>query len=145
MRLVASSIDIRTTPGKVLEAFLRHEHLKAWWGVARSLVEPKAGGLYTLAWDVSPNGMKYISSGIISELIPAEYLMIKNYVYLNPEKQILGPMELEVDLLATEQNTTKVGVVQSGYQYGSDWDWYYNTVLEAWPATLELLKNYLEK
>lgn len=70
--------------------------------------------------------------------------MIKNYVYLNPDKQILGPMELEIDLLVTGNNTTKVGVVQSGYQYGSDWDWYYNAVLQAWPVTLESLKKYLE-
>lgn len=43
MRLVASSIDIQTKPEKVYEAFLRPEHLKAWWGVARSLVEPQGG------------------------------------------------------------------------------------------------------
>ena len=144
MRLVASSIDIQTTPGKALEAFLRHEHLKSWWGVARSLVEPRAGGLYTLAWDISENGIKYVCSGIISELIPAEYLMIKNFVYLNPDKQILGPMELEIDLLVTDEKTTKIGVVQSGYQYGTDWDWYYNVVKEAWPVVTTKIKHYLE-
>lgn len=145
MRLVASSIDIQTSPANVFEAFLRHRHLQAWWGVTRSLVEPKAGGLFTLAWDISDNGIKYICSGVISELVPSEYLMIKNYVYLNPERQILGPMELEIDLSAKSENTTQVGIVQSGYLYGNDWDWYYNAVLEAWPVTLQLLKQYLEK
>lgn len=143
MRLVAASIDIEAKPDKILQAFLRQEHLHKWWGVSRSLIEPKAGGLYTLAWEISDQGIKYVSSGIIAELIPSEYLMVRNFVYLNAEKQILGPMELEVDLLVTDQNTTKVGVVQSGYQYGGDWDWYYNAVVQAWPQTLELLKNYL--
>ena len=144
MRLVAASIDIRSKPESVFQAFLRLEHLKKWWGVERSLIEAKAGGLYTLAWNISENGIRYASSGIISELIPGEYLMIKSFVYLNSEKQILGPMELEIDLTPIDGIQTKVGVVQSGYQYGGDWDWYYNAVVEAWPVTLELLKNYLE-
>lgn len=145
MRMVAASIDIAAKSDKILPAFLREEHLSSWWNVARSLIEPRAGGLYTLAWDVSDQGMKYVSSGIIAELIPAEYLMIKNFVYLNAEKHILGPMELEIDLIAKNDHSTTVGVVQSGYQYGGDWDWYYNAVAQAWPQTLEKLKNYLEK
>jgi hypothetical protein len=143
MRLVAASIDIEAKPDKILQAFLRQEHLHKWWGVSRSLIEPKAGGLYTLAWEINESGFKYISSGIIAELIPAEYLMIRNFVYLNPEKQILGPMELEIDLLVVDEKTTKVGVVQSGYQYGNDWDWYYDAVVQAWPFALEQLEKYL--
>ena len=145
MRLVAASIEINARPEKILPAFLKQEHLKAWWGVDRSLIEPKAGGVYTLAWNFSEQGIKYISTGVFDELIPGEYLMIKNLVYLNPEKNILGPMELEIDLIATDDKITKVGVVQSGYKYGGDWDWYYEAVLTAWPQALEMLKNYLEK
>ena len=145
MRLVAASIEINARPDKILPAFLRQEHLQTWWGVERSLIEPKAGGVYTLAWGISENGIRYISTGIISELIPAEYLMVRNFIYLNPEKKILGPMELEIDLIAGDHTEiTKVGVVQSGYQYGDDWDWYYNAVVQAWPQTLEKLKKYIE-
>lgn len=144
MRLVAASIEINAKPGNILPAFLRQDHLRIWWGVDRSLIEPKAGGLYTLAWEISEQGIKNISTGIVTELIPSEYLMIKNLVYMNPGKKILGPMELEIDLMAHNEKTTKVGVVQSGFQYGGDWDWYYNSAGEAWPKTLDLLKKYLE-
>ena len=145
MRLVAASIEINARPEKILPAFLRQEHLKVWWGVERSLIDAKAGGVYTLAWNISEQGIKYVSTGIIEELIPGEYLMIKNLVYLSPAKKILGPMELEIDLMATDDKATKVGVVQSGYRYGDDWDRYYEAVLTAWPQALEMLKNYLEK
>jgi uncharacterized protein YndB with AHSA1/START domain len=145
MRLVAASIDIHTTPEKILQAFLKQDQLQSWWGVARSLIQAKPGGLYTLAWDITEQGIKYVSSGIVSEFIPDEYLMIKNFVYVNAEKEILGPMELEIDLIVIDNKTTKVGIVQSGYQYGGDWDWYYNAVVRGWPQTLELLKNFLEK
>ena len=145
MRLVAASIDINAKPEIILPAFLRQDHLRAWWGVERSLVEPKAGGIYTLVWGIGEQGIKYISTGIIAELIPSEYLMIRNLVYLCPDKKVLGPMELEIDLIANDDNMTKVGVVQSGYQYGGDWDWYYDAVIKSWPPTLESLKKYLEE
>lgn len=53
-------------------------------------------------------------------------------------------MELEIDLITNGNNATKVGVVQSGYQYGDDWDCYYDVAVEAWPQVLELFKQYLE-
>ena len=144
MRLVAASIDIKARPEKIWQAFMRQNDLRAWWGVARSLIEPKPGGLYSLAWEISEQGMKYVSTGIIAELIPSEYLMVRNFVYFNADKEILGPMELEIDLMPIDDKTTKVGIVQSGYQFGGDWDWYYEAVIEAWPKTLELLNDYLD-
>jgi Activator of Hsp90 ATPase homolog 1-like protein len=145
MRLVAASVEINAQAEKILPAFLKQEHLKAWWGVERSLIDARAGGVYTLAWNISEQGIRYVFTGVIEELIPGEYLMIKNLVYLNPERTILGPMGLEIDLIATDDKVTKVGVVQSGYKYGGDWDCYYEAVLTSWPQALEMLKNYLEK
>ena len=64
-------------------------------------------------------------------------------VYLNPEREILGPMTLTIQ---AEKNygDTQVYLCQDGYQYGGDWDWYYEAVKEAWPELMEKLKTYLE-
>lgn len=40
---------------------------------------------------------------------------------------------------------TEVHLCQDGYQYGEDWDWYYEAVKEAWPAVMKSFKAYLEK
>lgn len=144
MRSVTAEALIASQPNSVLQAFLEQEHLQQWWGVSRSLVEPKAGGSYTLAWEISESGIKYISSGIIEKIEPHECLRVHKMVYLNPGRQILGPMELELKVSKTDESHTRVVLVQSGYQYGGDWDWYYDSVVQAWPYALDLLKKYLE-
>jgi uncharacterized protein YndB with AHSA1/START domain len=143
MRSVEALVIIRAKPIEVINAFVDHEHLKAWWGVERSLVEARPGGVWALAWEISEAGMKYVSSGTLHDYEAGEYLRIDNLVYLNPERQILGPLTLEI--FADEiRDGTKVRVIQSGYQSGNDWDWYYDAVVQAWPYALELLKKYLE-
>ena len=144
MREVESSIHINCQPVTVIDAFLDEKDLKGWWGVQRSLVEKKVNGAWTTAWEISPAGIKYISSGIISAYEPHSHLTISNLIYLNPDRQILGPMQLELFSAKNKNGGTDLRLIQSGYQQGGDWDWYYEAVRKAWPLALEWLKKYLE-
>ncbi|TNE65969.1 MAG: hypothetical protein EP344_02720, partial [Bacteroidetes bacterium] len=63
MRKVETSIEIQAGPDAVIAAFTEPEPLRGWWGVERSLVEKRPGGLYVLAWQISGQGFGYISSG----------------------------------------------------------------------------------
>jgi uncharacterized protein YndB with AHSA1/START domain len=144
MRQVESSIEINANSAAVIDAFLEAKHLEGWWGVQRSLVEKKLNGVWTLAWAISDAGIKYTSTGIISAYEPSTHLAISNLVYLNPEKQILGPMHLELFADPVQPDRTQLKLIQSGYQFGEDWDWYYEAVVNAWPYALGLLKGYLE-
>ena len=144
MRTVKASIVIHKHPDLVLKAFTDQFHLKNWWGVERSLVELKKGGLYSLVWQVGDQGMGFVSTGIVGEYIPACQLKVETMVYFNPQRPIFGPMELLV-LATPEHGSTTLTVVQSGYQTGPDWDWYYNAVKDAWPSTIVKIKEYLEK
>jgi uncharacterized protein YndB with AHSA1/START domain len=143
MRSVEALAIIKAKPIDVTNAFLEQNHLQAWWGVSRSLVEAKTGGVWTTAWEITDAGMKYVSSGTIHDYEPGEYLRVDNLVYLNPERQILGPMTLEI-FVDELRDGIKVRIIQSGYQSGEDWDWYYDAVVQAWPYALDLLKKYLE-
>ena len=145
MRQVDASVLINCTGAAVINAFLDPVELKGWWGVKRSFVERKPEGLWVLAWEISGAGMKYVSSGLVEKYEPSSYLSIRHLVYLNPEKQILGPMKLEVFAEEIGPGLSNVKVIQSGYQYGGDWDWYYEAVLQAWPIALGSLKEYLEQ
>jgi len=144
MRTVEASIIIHVPPAQVLDAFIEQQHLHAWWGVNRSLVEAKPGGLYLLAWKGGAQGFDYVHTGIIKSYEPGLYLEIASFSYLHPEKQLLGPMELLLEC-SPHINSTYLHVRQSGYQYGGDWDWFYEVVREHWPKTLQLLKEYLER
>jgi uncharacterized protein YndB with AHSA1/START domain len=143
VRSVEASIDLPMSPQEVLDAFLKQEHLKAWWGVERSLVEPRKGGLYTLVWQTGTGCLEYVSTGIIAEYLPACQLKVDRMAYINPSKQVLGPMELLVLTTPQEDHTTQLTVIQTGYQTGPDWDWLYKAVQKAWPEVLQQIKAYL--
>ena len=144
MRKVEATINIRSSPEMVIQAFVEQEMLKAWWGVERSLIAKRIGGTYTLAWRIDDNGFGFVSTGVIGDLDPSRQLIVDEFVYLNPARPILGPMRLTVRALRNGDETT-VLLVQEGYQEGDDWDWYYDSVRVAWPMALAELKMYLEK
>jgi len=144
MRKVETSIEIHQPASKVFDAFVEPELLKSWWAVDNCLIEKKQGGLYSLAWEASSKGFHYVSTGIITVFIPGRELMIDHFVYFNPEKQILGPTFLSIKL-QEDNNFTALRLIQGGYQYGGDWDWFYDSVKEAWPKVLEDLKKFLEQ
>lgn len=143
MRTVEASITLDQSPQEILNVFIRPECLKKWWGVKRALVEPCRGGLYSLVWQASDQCIDYVTSGIITEYLPGCQLKIGNLVYINPARPVLGPMELLI-LTTPEDGNTQLTVIQSGYQTGPDWEWFYQAVKEAWPKALTQIKDYLE-
>jgi uncharacterized protein YndB with AHSA1/START domain len=142
-RTVQVTITIATTPRRVIDAFTLESDLRGWWGVERSLVQPKVGGIYALAWGITSAGFQYISSGVVESYESGGGLRIRDYVYYSPERPILGPMTLEV-AVRRDGDSTVVTVTQDGYGDGPDWDWYYEAVKGAWPVALGMLKAYLE-
>jgi uncharacterized protein YndB with AHSA1/START domain len=144
MRIVESSIVLDLPPTAVLDAFVKPEHLKGWWGVDRTLIDLRRGGLYSLVWQNHENCVEYVTTGIIEEYLPACQLKIRDLVYINPERSILGPMELLVMTTPNDNRKTELTVIQSGYREGKDWDWLYEAVLQAWPDVLVQIKKYLQ-
>lgn len=144
MRNVEVSIIIDRPPSLVMSLFTELRHLRNWWNVDRALIDLRNGGVYTLVWGISGEAMNYVSTGIIGEYMSDYQLRINQWLYLNPQRQILGPMELSI--IATPENgKTSLTIVQSGYQQGGDWDWYYDAVTIAWPQLITVIKDYAEK
>jgi len=144
MRKVEATIEINCSAASVFDAFIEPSLLKGWWSVERCLVEAKQGGLYSLAWNINKQGFQYVSTGIITVFHSPNELLIDHFVYFSPEKSILGPTYLSIKL---EENNSSANLrlVQGGYQYGGDWDWFYESVNDAWPKVLQILKIFLEK
>jgi len=140
MRAVSNSIHLPMDPESAIGLFLDENHLQGWWRVEGCLVEPRAGGVYTLAWEVTPEGLGYVTSGIIEE-VGAGILRIGSVVYLNPRRPILGPMTLAVTA-KTIAGGCDLTVVQGGYREGPNWDWYHDAVRNAWPVVLSALADY---
>ncbi|WP_158542124.1 SRPBCC family protein [Pedobacter chinensis] len=143
MKKVEVIENIKASTDIIISAFTDTKMLKDWWGVERTLIEKKVGGLYTLAWNISDKAIGFISTGIISNYNPKSTLVIDNFVYLNPDKSFLGPMTLTIKT-KEKGNISEIYLCQEGYQHGADWDWYYEAVKQAWPTVLQTLKRYLE-
>ena len=143
MRAVSNSVDLALAPEAAIDLFLHPEHLRAWWGVERCLVEPHGGGAYTLVWQITPDGLGYVTSGVVQS-IGEESLQIGTVVYLSPQRPIMGPMSIEVIAQATPSGC-RLTVVQDGYREGPDWDWYHEAVDTAWPLVLATLADYAEE
>ena len=144
MRKVEVTIEIDTVPERIIQAFTEYDMLHEWWSVERALIQKRRNGIYTLAWNITDRGFGFVSSGTIRKYNARKLLEINNFVYLNPERPILGPMSLTVK--AKQKNAlTELYLCQDGYLDGDDWDWFYDSVKEAWPVVLNTLKEYLEK
>jgi uncharacterized protein YndB with AHSA1/START domain len=144
MRKVEVTVDIDTTPERLIEAFINNSMLHDWWNVERALIEKRSGGIYALTWNITDKGFGYVSTGIIKHYEPASILEIDHLVYLNPDRPLFGPMTLTIK--ATEKvGKTELYLCQGGYQNGEDWDWYYDAVKQAWPIVVKTLKDYLEE
>lgn len=141
MKSVKESISLPVDPNKALNMFLDLKEMRSWWGVERGFIDPKPGGCWTVAWEISEKGFGYVSTGVIKEIQLGKNIVIENLVYLNPAKSILGPMTLDIKVEEAKENTI-LTVEQSGYGEGDDWFWYYNAVVEGWPHALKLLRNH---
>ncbi len=143
---VTSQIRIQAKAKVILEALLKLEHLKAWWGVDSCFIEPKDGGLYCLTWLKSIDGIKFISTGRIKLYNHRSHLHLEDMLYINSEKPILGPFTINFDVEESDNYAT-LTVIQNGFiKEGCElWDWYYQAVADGWPEALVSLKKYLEK
>jgi hypothetical protein len=144
MREVSASVVTCAGPDRALNAFLDPGSLRSWWAVERALVEPREGGVWCLAWDVTPVGLGHVVAAVVDTLAPSRYLLLDHFVYLEPGHRLLGPMTLEV-CVDPLNGGSEVEVCQGGYGYGRDWDWYYWSVQEAWPRALSSLKAFLDE
>ena len=135
---------ISASPDLVLSVFHKQVHLSKWWGVDRSFIQMRPGGIYLLTWQTSENGFGYVTTGTVSHYEKGKYLSIQNMSYLNPKYPILAPMQIAIKAHPQDDGTL-LSVEQSGYLEGPDWDWYFAATQTAWPRAVDSIKKYLEQ
>ena len=134
-RSVETEVVISAGPDAVLQAFLDGDDLKAWWKVSRSLVESKAGGVWSITWDDwGPEKTQHAWIGVIEELT-ANRLVIGQLVMVEPGMPLLGPMQLEITTAANDSGTL-LHLSHSGYRSGQHWDTMYDAVVKGWDHVL---------
>ena len=142
-RIVTSNIRIKSSAERIIAALVHFEDLNQWWGVASSYIQKRDGGLFTLTWEKSDKGFKYIQTGRINLLNKRSHLYLEDVLYLNPNIPILGPFSIKFDVESSDTYSV-LKVTQAGFEKGDIWDDYYEGVLDGWSKALGALKIYLE-
>ncbi len=143
-RSVDTEVVISASPEKVLQAFLNDDDLKAWWKVSRSLVEPEAGGVWSISWDNwRQEKTQHAWSGVIEEITPNR-LVIGRLVMNEAGMPLLGPMQLEITANPTEGGTL-LSLSHRGYHYGEHWDTMYDLVVQGWDHVLGDMEAWFQE
>ncbi len=143
-RSVDTDVIMSASPEKVLQAVLNDEDLKAWWNVSRSLVEPEAGGVWSITWDDwGQEKTQHAWSGVIEEITPNR-LVIGRLVMNEPGMPLLGPMQLEITVNPTEGGTS-LSLSHRGYGYGEHWDTMYDLVVRGWDHVLGDMQAWFQE
>ena len=143
-RSVDTEVVITASPEKVLQAFLNDDDLKAWWKVSRSLVEPEAGGVWSISWDDwGPEKTQHAWSGVIEEITPNR-LVIGHLVMIEPDIPLLGPMQLEIVVQPAEGGTS-LRLSHHGYHYDEHWDTMFDLVVQGWDHVLGDMETWFQE
>ena len=151
----APSLDVSAViaapPGRVLTAFFDADALRAWWQVAHAVTTPRILGPYAIEWqptdfrDEVLGRLGGVFRGTVMQFQIGQGFFVADAFWLPPDGEPIGPMALEVTLLAESNGATRVRVTQSGFEESVRWRRYYEVIGVGWTRALASLKSLLEQ
>ena len=154
MRLDQSVVIAAPAP-RVLQAFFDPDALALWWQAHRSVTTPRTLGVYAIEWtptdfrDPILGSLGGVFHGTVVQFHPTQGFFVADAYWLPPEGDPVGPMALDVGCAPARapggETSTRLRVVQSGYDEGPRWRRYYEVVSSGWERALDSLRQYLEQ
>lgn len=149
------ALDIAATPRAILNAFFDGATLTAWCGTTRSVTTPRALGPFALEWATTEDRddvlgrLGGVLRGTVMQFEGARGFFVADVYWLPPDTGPIGPMAIEVTCTLSvaadgRPTTTRVRMVQSGFEESVRWRRYYEVAGRAWVRALDALKARLE-
>ena len=142
---------IAAPAGLVLKAFFDADALGAWWQVSRSVTTPRPLGPYAIEWtptefrDEILGRLGGVFRGTVMEWRAGDGFFVADAMWLPPDGEPIGPMALRVACEPQVDGSTRVRVVQSGFEESARWRRYYEVIGPGWERALASLKPLLER
>jgi len=142
---------IAAPAGRVMKAFFDADALAAWWEVAHSVTMPQALGPYAIEWaptdfrDEILGRLGGVFRGTVIECNPGDSFFVADAFWLPPDGDPIGPMALHVTFRAEGSASTRIRVLQTGFEESVRWRRYYEVIGFGWERALASLKSLLEK
>ena len=148
------SLDVTATiaapAARVLKAFFDPDALNAWWQVSHAVTTPRVLGPYAIEWPATDfrddvlGRLGGVFRGTVMQFHAGVGFFVADAFWLPPDGEPIGPMALEVTLLAEPGGSTRVRVTQTGYEESDRWRRYYEVIGLGWTRALASLKSLLE-
>ncbi len=134
------------TPPEVLFALLHTPSaIRAWWGAARVIVIPQAGGVWAATWGEDEDDPEYATTATMAVFDPPRRIVFENYTY----KAKAGPLPFEAEFVtefavSDAPEGASLRVTQSGFPADSIADEFYAGCQKGWADTFAGIRRYLE-
>jgi uncharacterized protein YndB with AHSA1/START domain len=144
------AVVIAAPPARILKAFFEPEALNAWLQVSHAVTMPRVLGPYTMAWpatefrDETIGRLGGVFRGTVMQYQAGHGFFVADVYFLPPDGDPIGPMAFEVTC-TPEESSTRVHVVQRGFEEGARWRRYYEVITPGWERALLALKALLER
>ncbi len=118
--------------------------IRQWWGAARVVVLPKAGGAWAAAWGEAEDDPDYVAVATIGEFDPPRRMVLTNYRYGAKS----GPLPFDADFViefavAPDSQGSLLRVTQDGFPIGAEADKFYAGCGKGWRDTFAGIRRYL--
>lgn len=141
---IRAQVRIRASAERVWAALVEPEQIKQWWDASETVIEPRKGGAWAVAWGGAGQGYRSVASGVIRSLKPPQRLRIEPLVCFSADSKVPGPMRMSFSV-AEKGGLTRVIVRQEPIGDASQWESYAQEAVAAWRQILENLKRLLEE
>jgi len=144
------AVVIAAPPARILKAFFEPDALNAWLQVSHAVTMPRVLGPYTMAWpatefrDETLGRLGGVFRGTVMQYQAAHGFFVADVYFLPPDGDPIGPMAFEVTC-TPEESSTRVHVIQRGFEEGARWRRYYEVLTPGWERALLALKALLER
>lgn len=139
------SIDLPASPEEVWAALITPSAIRAWWGAARVVVNPRPGGTWAAAWGADEDDPEYVSVSRLVEWEPPRRLRMADFEYHareGGEPPYTGDLETEFRVEPADGGS-RLTVIQEGFPEGPEGDEFYAACETGWNDTLASLRQHL--
>lgn len=125
---------------------LRPSAIRKWWGAARAVILPEAGGIWAAAWGEDEDNPDYVTIAEITELTFPHSLRLEKFRYHSKAGPLPFEAEFTIDFAVEPcEGGASLGVRQSGFPVRADADEYYEACIKGWADTFAGIRRYFEK
>jgi uncharacterized protein YndB with AHSA1/START domain len=137
-------IELAASPERVFAILHTPTAICKWWGAARAIVIPRAGGCWAVAWGDSEDDPDYITVASIESFDPPRTLLLGDYLYFAREGELPFQANLVTRFSVVPQGDgSTLRVEQDGFPKDPKADSFYQACERGWTETFESIRRYL--